>query len=88
MGGAEGGAPRYQQRSYGQGGSNAHGGGGNRPTYAPKPSYAPPAEAHAAAPAQAETGLAAPRVTGGSTAVTGPASVGEGMGIADDDIPF
>lgn len=78
-GGGGGGAPRYQRS--GGGGYQ----GGNRPTYAPKPSYAPAAEAHSSMPAQAtashgsqsqgETGLA-------------PKSVSEGMGIADDDIPF
>jgi len=75
MGGEEGGsAPRYQR-------SGGYGQQGARPTYG-KPSYAPPAEAQSASPAQAtasapshETGLA-------------PKSVSEGMGIADDDIPF
>jgi single-strand DNA-binding protein len=69
--GGEAGAPR--QRSYQA--------GGNRPTYAPRPSYAPaaPASAEGGAPAQAvqtESGLG-PKPT-----------VAEGMGIGEDDIPF
>ncbi len=78
---SEGGAPRAQRPSYGNQ-------GGNRPTYAPKPSYAPPAGAQASAPA-AEQGAAVAHQSG-THQETGlaPKSVSEGMGIADDDIPF
>jgi single-strand DNA-binding protein len=77
-----GGAPRYQ-RSYNSGQGGQGGGQGNRPTYAPKPTYAPSAEAHSGAPAQAQSTSSSPAATG-----VAPKSVSEGMGIADDDIPF
>ena len=87
-GGGGGGGARYQRSGgYGnQGGQAGQGGhqGGQRPTYAPKPSYAPPAEAQASAPAAgAHQGTATHQETG-----LAPKSVSEGMGIADDDIPF
>ncbi len=75
-GGAEGGAPRYQRNNAQQ--------GAQRPSYQPRPSYAPPTpESPAAAGA-----VSAPPAPAATDAPKPAGDLSNAMGITEDDIPF